>query len=104
MAEAEPVQPFADRPTMHRDAVHCRQFRDNLIQRQVALLRQPVPQPNSIGGQLALGMVALRLRHKPTTFAPQDHHVIHKARRNPEVPRGLSMPMPFLNESDHPTA
>ena len=100
MAEAKPVQPFADRPAMRRHAMHGGQLRDNLVQRQIALLRQPVPQPSGIGGQFALGMVALRLWHQATTVALQDDHVVHETRRHAEMPRGLSVPASFLNERD----
>ena len=102
MAETKPVQPFADRTAMHRQAVNRRQFRDDLVQRQVSLNRQPILQPCAIGGQLALGMIALRLGHKPTALTLQDHHVVHKARRNPKMPCGLTMPVPLLDKSNDP--
>ena len=89
---------------MHRNAMHRSHFTDDPIQRQLALHRQPIPQPGGIGGQLALGMVALNLRQEPPAFALQDHHVIDEARRNPKVPRRLSMPMTFFNKGDHSTA
>ena len=46
--------------------------------------------------------IALRLWQKPATRTLQDHHVVHKTRRNPEVPGSLPMPMPFLNKGDDP--
>ena len=104
MAEAKPVQPFADRTAMHRHAMDRGHFHDDLVQRQVALDRQPVAQPGAEAGQLALGMIALCLRHEATALALQDHHVGHEARRNPKVPRGLSMAMTFLNEGDDTAA
>jgi hypothetical protein len=64
MAEAKPVQPSADRPAMHRHAMHRGHFRDDPVQRQIALGRQPRAQPVAVGGQLALGVVALRLGRK----------------------------------------
>ena len=104
MAEAKPVQPFADRAAMHRHAMHRGHFRDDLVQRQVALDRQPVPKPGGVGGQLALGMVALSLRQKAPALALQDYHVVHETRRHTKVPRRHSMPMPFLNKRDNPAA
>jgi len=89
---------------MHRHAMPCGQFCHDLVQRQVAPDRQPLPQPVAVRGELALGMVALRLRRKPAALALQDHHVVHKTRRHPEMPRRLAMPVPFLNKSDHTTA
>ena len=104
MAEAKPVQPFADRTAMYRHAMDRGHFHDDLVQCQVALDRQPLAQPGAEAGQLALGMIALRLRHEATALALEDHHVVHEARRNPKVPRGLSMAMTLLNEDDHPAA
>ena len=98
------MQPSADRPAMHGHAMNCGHFRDELVQGQVSLLRQPAPQPGGIGGQLALGMVALNLRQETPAFALQDHHVVHKPRRHPKVARCLSMTMTFLNEGDDPAA
>ena len=84
--------------------MHRRHLHNDLVQRQTALDDQPVPQPAVEGRQLALRMVALRQRQKPPAFALQDHHVVHKTRRYPKVPRRLTMPMTLLNESDHPAA
>ena len=99
MAEAKPVQPFADRTAMHRHAMDRGHFHGDLVQRRVALDCQPVAQPSAEAGQLALGMIALCLRHEATALALQDHHVVHEARRNPKVPRGLSMAMTFLTKA-----
>lgn len=88
---------------MHGHAVNCGNLGDDLVQRQVALDRKPVPQPVSIGRQLALCMIALSLGQEVPTLAPEDHHVVHEAWRNPKVPCGLTVPMTFLNESDHST-
>ena len=104
MAEAKPVQPPADRAAMHAQAVNGGEVRDDLVQRQVAFGCDPVPQPGGTGGQPALGMIALALRCKTPTRALQDHHVVHKTRRNPKVPRGLAMPVPRFNKGDNPAA
>ena len=84
--------------------MHVSHFDHDLVQRQVTLLREPVAQPTTIGGQLARGMVALSLRQKAPAVALQDHHVIDEPRRHAEVPRRLSMPMTFFNKGDHSTA
>lgn len=104
MAEAKPVQPSADRPAMHAHAMHGGQFGHDLVQCQIALDRQPFPQPAAIGRQFTLGMVALRLGQQAPARALEDHHVVHEPRRHPEVPRRLTMPVAFLNKSNDPTA
>ena len=104
MAEAKPVQPSADRTAMHRHALNCGQFGHHVVQRQVTLDRQPIPQPATVRGQLACSMIALRLGHKTACLAFEDHHVIHKARRHPKVPRRLSMTMPLFNKGDDAAA
>jgi len=104
MAEAKPVQPFAHRPAMHAHAMHRRHLGHDLVQRQVPLRREPVPQPVAVGRKLALGTVALRLRRQARRLALQDHHVVHEPRRNPEMPRRLSMPVTLLDERNHPAA
>ena len=104
MAEAKPVQPSADRTAMHRHAMNRGQLGYDLVQRQVTLDRHPIPKPAAVGRQLALGMIALRLGEKTASLALQDHHVVHKTWRHPEVPRRLAMPVPLLDKGDHPTA
>lgn len=98
------MQPSADRTAMHRQAVNTDQFGHDLVQGQVALGRQPLPQPNAVRGQLALGMIALQLGRKTPALAFQNDHIIHETRRHPEVPRRLPMPVPLFNECDHTTA
>jgi hypothetical protein len=104
MAEAKPVQPFADRAAMHAHAMHRGEFGHDLVQRQITLDHQPVPHPTDVGGQLALGMIALFSRRKAPAFALQDHHVIDELRRNPEVPRRFPMSVPLLHKRDNTTA
>lgn len=89
---------------MHLHAMPCGQFCHDLVQSQIPFDRQPLSQPTVERRELAFGMVALRLRSKPATLALEDHHVVHKTRRHPEVPGRLAMPMPFLNKGDHTTA
>ena len=87
MAEAKPVQPFADRAAMHGHPMSGQQFAAQFIQREVGLDRQPIPHPARVGGQLAMTAMALPLRRKTAAFALQYDHVVHKFRRNPEVSR-----------------
>ena len=104
MAQPKPVQPFAHRSAMHGQAMHGGQFGHDLVQRQVALHRQPVPKPAATRRQLALGMVALNLRQQAPALTFQNDHVVHEARRHPKVPRCLSMTVTFLNKGDNPAA
>ena len=89
---------------MQRHAMNRGQFHHDLVQRQIGLGDQPLAHPTLKGRELAIAAMALALRHKPAAFALQDHHVIHKFRRNPEVTRGLSMPVPLLDKADNATA
>ena len=102
MAEAKPVQPFADRAAMHRHAMKGGQFGHDLVQGQVTLDRQPLAQPGGERGKLALRVVALPLRGKPAALALQDHHVVHEPWGHPKVPRRLSMSVPFLDKRNDP--
>ena len=76
MAEAEPVQPFADRSAMHRNIMDSGHLGHDPVQRQVAPNRQPVAQPAVAGCQFALRMAALDLWQKPPALAFQNDHVI----------------------------
>jgi hypothetical protein len=102
MAEAKPVQPFADRAAMHRHAMDRRHLGHDRVQRQVGLDPQPFAHPVRVTGQLALGMIALRLGCQAPRLALQDHHVVHEPRRDPEVPCSFSVSMPFLDKGDDP--
>jgi hypothetical protein len=103
-AKAMPVQPFADRAAMHRHAVNRGHFPDDPVPCQVALGSQPRVQASGERGQLALRMVPLPFWQQATAFTLQDDHVIHKARRHPKVPGGLSVPAPLLDKGDDPAA
>jgi len=102
MALAEPVQPTTDRRAMHAQAMHRRHLRRDLVQRQVTPDRQPVPQPPIKRRKLARTAPAKRLRRKPTTLPLQDHHVVHKARRHPEMSRRLAVSVPLLDKRNNP--
>lgn len=89
---------------MHGDTMHRGHLGHDPVQRQITLGRKPLPQPTTEGGKFALGVVALGFRRKTAGLAFEDHHVVHKARRHPKVPRRLTMPMPLLNKGKHPAA
>ena len=89
---------------MHRHALDRSHFPDDLVQRQVALSRQPRAQPDAERGQLTLRMVALRFREQTTALAFQDDHVVYKTRRHQEVPCRLTVPVPLLHKRYNPAA
>ena len=89
MAEAEPVQPPADRSAVDAQAVSHLEFGADLVQRQVGLASKPIPQPICKRGQLATPTVALRQASKPAALPLQFDHVVHELRRHPEV-QGVS--------------
>ena len=103
MAEAKPVQPSADRTTMHRYAMNRGHLHHDLIQRQVALDRQPRAQPVVAGRKLAHGTVALRPQRKRPGLSLQDHKIVDEFRRHKEVPPSLAVPMTRLDKGDDPT-
>ncbi len=89
---------------MHRHAVNRRQLDHDLVQRKVALLYQPRPHPIVVWGELALSSPTPRADAQAPALALQDHHVVHKARRNPEVTRSLTMAVTLFDKSNDPTA
>ena len=65
MAEPEAMKPMANRRAVHRDLVNLLQFHTQLIQRQIAALRQALAQPPAQAVQLAAApQIALTLRRK----------------------------------------
>ena len=98
------MQPSADRAAMQGHAMNRAHFHDDLVQRQVTLDHQPLPQPVAEGRNLAHGMVALNLGRKTPALPLQDDHIVQKARRDPKVPRGFSVPMTLLDKGDDPAA
>ena len=104
MAEAEPVQPPADRSAVDAQAVSHLEFGADLVQRQVGLASKPITQPICKRGQLATPTVALRQGCKPSALPFQLDHVVHELRRHPEVPGRLSMPVPLFDKPNNPAA
>ena len=98
------MQPFAGRAAMHRHAVNRRQRDRALVQRQVALLYQPRPHPILKGAKLAFASPTPHADAQAPALALQGHHVVHKARPNPEVTRSLTMAETRFDKSNDPTA
>ncbi len=96
------MQPTTDRRAVHRDVVNPVQFLTQLIQRQIAALGQARPRPAAKLPQLAhMPRMALPLRLKRARLATQLDHVIHEFRRNPEVTRRFSVPMPIIDKGNN---
>ena len=64
MAEAEPVQPMADRAAMHLDAMLVLQFKAQRIKGQIALIGKSLSDPSPIRRQFAAARIALALGDK----------------------------------------
>ena len=65
MAEAKPVQPLANRLAMDGYAMNCRHLDHDLVQRRIALLRQPPPQPGGKGASLPAARLPCGLAARP---------------------------------------
>ena len=97
MRQAEAAQAPPDWDAVGPDAMPVPQFDHELIQRQVALLRDPAFNPTRHARQLAVPTaVALGLGRKRSGHALQQHHVVHKLDRNPKLRRRSPMRMTFL--------
>ncbi len=101
MAQAEPLEPTANRRTVRRDVVIARQFQAQFIQGQVTLLRQAVPHPVVQVVQLARPpQIALLLGRKRAGLPAQLNHVIDEFRRNSEMSHRLPVTMTVVNKPD----
>ena len=89
---------------MHRHAVNRRQLDHIPVQRRVTLLHQPRLHPILAWGELASASPTPRLDFQAPVLALQDHHVVHKARRNPDVTRSLPMAVTLFDNSNDTTA
>ena len=99
MRQAKAAQVPPDRDTVGLDAMSVTQLDHQFIQRQVALLLDPAFDPTRHPRQLAVPTaVALGLGLKRSGPALQQHHVVHKLDRNPELSRRRTMRVTFLNE------
>ncbi len=105
MAQAEAVQPVANRGTVDRDTMRLLQFKPQLVQRQIAPLGQTGPYPAAQITQLAASpLVALGLGIKPSGLAPQLDHIVDKLRGCPEMPRRFAVCIPLVNKRNNATA
>jgi hypothetical protein len=76
------------------------QFAHQFIKRQFAVLFQPLLDPALMRAKLGIcPAMALPFGRKRTGLALQDHHVIHKAHRNPEMGRCSTVRVAFFNKT-----
>jgi hypothetical protein len=102
MAEAETLEPTADRGTVRRNLVDLGQFQADFIQGQIAALAKTPAHPARQFIQLACPtQIALPLRQKPARLPTQFDHVIDEFRRNSEMTGRLSMTMAVVNKTDN---
>ena len=81
MAEAEAMQPTADRRAVHPNVVKPRQFQAQLIQGQITPIRQAPAYPRRQPGQLAgAAQITLLFWRKTARFRAQIDHVIDEFR------------------------
>jgi hypothetical protein len=75
------------------------QFAHQFIKRQFAVLFQPLLDPVLMRAKLGIRpAMALPFGRKRTGLALQDHHVIHKAYRNPETGCCSTVRVAFFNK------
>ncbi|WP_426122728.1 transposase [Pararhizobium sp. PWRC1-1] len=97
MAQPKPMQKPSDTGAMDDDATSA-EFHAKLVQRQFAILCQPLSNPPVLCRKLAAAKVPLPAGEKRTCLALQDHQIVHKTRRHPKMPGGLPMAMAFFNK------
>lgn len=102
MRQTETVKRARDRYRMHCDPMRVRQFRRDLVKRQVGFDCDPRGNPILNTDQFAMAAaIALPARFDRSRCTPELHQIVHAARRNAEVPRGFAVPMAFIHESDN---
>lgn len=103
MTEAQPVEKAAHIRAVDRHAAPL-QLYAQLVQRHFAVLRQPLTNEVGMRGKLACPRaMPLPARRKRARFGLQLHHIVHKARRHPEMPGRLAVTIAFLHKRNNPT-
>ncbi|WP_455269292.1 transposase [Rhizobium herbae] len=97
MAQPKPMEKPPDTGAMNDDATPGK-FHAKLVQRQFAILCQPLCDPRVVCRKLATAKVPLPAGEKRTCLALQDHQIVHETRRHPKMPGGLPMAMAFFNK------
>jgi hypothetical protein len=98
MTEAKPVQQTADIRAVDRHPTTL-QCNTQLVEGHVAILLNLDADEVVMRGKLApTHPMALPARLNRTRLGPQLHQIIHKARRNPEMPRRLTVAVAFIHK------
>ncbi len=100
MAEAKPVQQPANRRTVH-DHIPFGQFQAQFVQRQIAVLLNPLPDPRAMITQFPDAPIALALRRQRSGLALHDNHIVHEPRRNPEMRRRRTVCVTIFHKSNN---
>ncbi len=101
MRQTEPAQHPPDSAPMNLDAMSIGQFRNQFVERDLALGGNAALDPAGHACQFAMpAAIALRPRRQRPGLAPQLDQIIHEPRRNPEVPRCLAVTMTFINKGN----
>lgn len=102
MTEPQAIEQAPDIGAVHAHPAHF-QFDAKLIQRQFAGLGQP--QADKLGMRLKLpaAHMALPARFKRTGLPAQVDQIVHKARRNAEMARSLTVTMSLIDIRNNTT-
>src|SRR6056297_1547495 len=100
--QPEPAQRPPDCAAVDVDTMCLGQVRDQFIERDLALGRDPGVDPVGQTRQLAVpAAVALPSRRQRSSFATQLDQLVHELRRHPEVPRRITVPVAFIDVCDN---
>jgi len=95
MAQPKPVEKPADRRAVHVNAT-TGEFDAELVQRHFTVLGDAGLNPFAMRHQLAAWRMALPCSRKRAGGSMQNHHVVDKSRRHPEMPSRLPMAVAFF--------
>ena len=102
MRQSEAAQDPPDAAAVNVDAVNVGQLGDQFVECDLAPGRDPGFDPAGYARQLAVSAaIALPPRCQRSGITAQLDQLVHELWRHPEVPRSLTMPMTFIDESDN---
>ena len=101
MTEAKPVQKAAHIRAVDGHAAPF-QFHTELVQRQFAILRQPLANEVGMRGKLACSRpMPLPSGRERTRLGLQFHQIVHEPRRNTKMTCCLAVAVTFLNKPNN---
>ncbi len=104
MRQPEPVQPGPDARAGDLQPVITPQLGDQRVERQVALLGKPSPDPGLEGAELAPASIALTLGRKRPGLALQLNHIVHELHRHTVLRCRRAVRMTLFDMRDDPRA